>query len=325
MCFPNCFEYLCIRFSAISKAFLMPIMKRARKRYAGGGRGYYVLGGKYHKMMRVGPAVDAVMSNAVRGPFGKNRGRQAPRTKFAKAVVRVMNKYAEQKVTFRQLADNLILRHNNIINIDNNAFYTQFGTRGEDFNNDTGSGTRIGKKIFLKGIKVSMNLEALQKRPQTTFWLYLVKNKLDPDEDITVQSEMYEGRSTTLPIDYIDTDKVDIMYCKKFVLRMPNQATSSSMGTAGFAPLAENAGAPEYKGVVTNPQRIAKFYVKINKTITYRDHDAGAAQYVLPVAYQRYQWLMVSYDNYSSISDTANADSHIGNLHMTTKLLFTDV
>lgn len=279
----------------------------------------------YRRVAHGNSWVRSVPTGGAPGPYSKKIGRRHPRTKFAKAVVRVMNKYAEQKVIFRTLADNLILRHNNIVNIDDNAFYSQFGTRGEDFNNDTGSGARIGKKIFLKGIKVSMNLEALQKRPQTTFWLYLVKNKLDPDEPITVQSEMYEGRSTTLPIDYIDTDKVDIMYCKKFVLRMPNQATSSSMAASGFAPLAENAGAPEYKGVVTNPQRIAKFYVKINKTITYRDHDAGAAQYVLPVAYQRYQWLVVSYDNYSSPSDTANADSHIGNLHMTTKLCFTDV
>lgn len=260
-----------------------------------------------------------------RGAFSKNVGRRRPRGKFAKAVVRVMNKYAEQKVVFRQIADNLILRHNNIININNNAFYSEIGTRGEDFDNNSSSGSRVGKKIFLKGIKVSMNLEALQKRPQTTFWLYLIKNKLDPDEDITVQSEMYEGRSTTLPLDYIDTDKVDIMYCKKFTLRMPNQATSSSMAASGFAPLAENAGAPEYKGVVTNPQRISKFYVKINKTITYRDYDTGATSRVLPVAYQRYQWLIVSYDTYSSPSDTANADSHIGNLHMTTKLCFTDV
>lgn len=283
--------------------------------------------GKYRKVARtryrlVRSAFASTGALAPVAPFGKNLGRRGPRTKFAKAVVKVMNKYAETKVVFRQLADNLVLRHNNIINIDNNAFYTTVGTAGEG---GVGTGTRVGKRIFVKGIKVSMNLEALQKRPQTTFWLYLIKNKLDPDEDITVQSEMYEGRSTTLPIDYIDTDKVDIMFCKKFVLRMPNQATSSSMAASGFAPLAENAGAPEYKGVVTNPQKISKFYVKINKNITFRDFDLGVAEYVKPVAYQRYQWLMVSYDNYSSPSDTGNADSHIGNLHMTTKLIFSDV
>lgn len=262
-----------------------------------------------------------------RTPVGKHKsyGRRRQRAKFARAVVRVMNKNAEQKVVLRHLANNLTLRHNNIINITDNAFYSQFGTRGEDFTNDTSSGSRIGKKIFVKGLKCSINLEALQKRPQTTYWLYLVKNKLDPDEAITTQAEMYEGTATTLPVDYIDKDKVHVLFCKKITLRMPNQATSSSMPASGFAPMAENAGAPEYKGVVTNPQKIEKFYVPINKNITFRDHDTGAASYVLPVAYQRYQWVCVSYDNYASPSDPANADSHIGSLHMTQKMIFTDV
>lgn len=259
-------------------------------------------------------------------PYSKNIGRKRPRTKFAKAVVRVMNKYAEQKVVFKENTPSTgtQLYHNNIHNLDNNPFYTTVGTAGEG---GVGAvGTRVGKKIFIKGIKVAINLEAIQKHPLTHFWLYLIKNKIDPDEDITVQSEMFEGRSSTLPLDYIDTDKVDIMFCKKWTLRAPNMGTSTSLPAGdGYAPTWENGGVPEGKAVVTNPQKIEKFYVRINKTFTYRDYDLGATQYVLPVAPQRYQWVMVAYNNNAQSSDTANANSHIGKVWLTSKLLYTDV
>lgn len=247
------------------------------------------------------------------------------RSKFARNVMAVVNRAAETKEVYRELAVNQAIRHNNVMLISSNAFYSEVGTRGEDLANSSATGTRVGKTIFLKGIKVAINLEALQKRPQTTYWLYLVKNKTNPDEGIDLKSEMFEGRSSTIPMDYIDTDKVQVMFCKKFVLRMPNQATSSSMAISGFAPLAETGGNPEYKGVVTNPQKIEKFYVPINRKIEYRDDHGDNVGRTFPIAPLRYQWVMIGYDNYYSPSDPANADSHIGSLHMTTVMKFTDV
>lgn len=287
----------------------------------GGVRFMKVPGGRSYVRMRSQPGMKR-SANA----FGKNLGRKRPRTPFAKAVVNVMNKYAEQKVVFKENTPSTgtQLYHNNIHNLDNNPFYTTVGTAGES--GTSGGGNRVGKKIFVKGIKCAINLEAIQKHPLTHFWLYLIKNKSDPDEDITTQSEMYEGRSSTLPLDYIDTDKVDIMFCKKWTLRMPNMGTSKDLPAGdGYAQTWENGGVPEGKAVVTNPQKLEKFYVPVNRTFTYRDYDLGAAQYVLPVAPQRYQWVMVAYNNNAQGSDTANANSKIGKVWLTSKLLFTDV
>lgn len=261
-----------------------------------------------------------------RGPYTKSRKPSGLRSKFARAVKSVMLRNMETKEVFREIAVNKVLRHNNVMSIDNNAFYCQLGTRGEDHAGSTGSGTRIGKEVFVKGIKVAINLEALQKRAHTTYWLYLIRSKASPGSTITAQSEIFEGRSTTIPMDYLDTDKCHVLYCKKFTLRMPNAGTSAAMpdaGGSGFAPTWENNGAPQMKFVITNPQIIKKFYVPINKKIIYRDDADGTA--TLPQAGQQYQWVMVAYDNYSTTSDVNNADSHIGSLHMTTVLKYKDI
>lgn len=244
---------------------------------------------------------------------------------FAKAVMAVVKKKSETKEVFRSLLVNGQCRHNNVQVITDNAFYTELGTRGEDLVNNSTSGTRVGKTIFLKGIKVSIMLENLQKRPQCTYWLYLIKNKQYPDVPITEPSMMFEGKSTTLPMDYIDQDRVHILFCKKFVVKMPNIGTSKDMEASGMAHVGETDGTDigVSKAVVTNPQIIQKFYVPINRTIEFRDDHAGSTR-TFPIAPHRYQWVLVTYNNFSTPSDTNNADSHVGSIHMTQTLYHTD-
>lgn len=252
----------------------------------------------------------------------KKRKLRMKRSKFASAVMSVVNRRAETKEVFMEVAQNWPLIHNNLQNIYINAFYSDIGLRGEQWNGpSTATGTRVGKTIFVKGIKVALMIEALQKRAQTNFWLYLVRNNKAPTTAISAKGDMFEGRSSTIPMDYIDTDKVKVLFCKKMVLRMPNAATSASMDASGFAPTWDNAGNPQQKFVVTNPQKIQKFYIPINKKIEYQDPDDGASSY--PQAWAHYQWVICSYDNYASPS--SGTDSTIANLHMTTVMYFTDV
>lgn len=247
--------------------------------------------------------------------------------KFAKAVMSVVKQRAETKEVFRSLVVNGACRHNNIQVITDNAFYTEVGTRGEDLGNTSATGTRIGKTTFIKGLKVALMLENLQKRPQVTYWLYLIKNKQYPDVAISEPSMMFEGKSTTLPMDFIDQDRVHILFCKKFVVKMPNIGTSKDMPSnatntgSGMAPVAETDGIS--KAVVTNPQIITKFWVPIHKTIEFRDDHAGSTR-TFPIAPHRYQWLLVIYNNYSTTSDVNLADSHVGSIHMTQTLYHTD-
>lgn len=289
----------------------MPGYKRSRVT-----KGAY--GSKY-KRRRPNAAVSARRRSGLR-----------PRTKFARAVKSVILRTMETKEVFRQLAVNTSVRHNVLLNIDDNAFYTLLGTRGEDMVNTTASGTRIGKEIFVKGIKVALMIESMQMRPQVTYWLYLIKNIKNPDTGITSKSDIFEGRSTTIPLDYLDTDKCHVLFCKKITLRMANAGTTKDMPTQGYA-LQDESGPGDgmgstYVGVdkstITNPKKIEKFYVPINKKFTYRDDADG--QSTLPVSYQRYQWVMVAYDNYSTDSSVGTTPD-AGHVHMTTILKYKDI
>lgn len=255
-----------------------------------------------------------------RGPVSKSKTyrRKPSRAKFARRVMSVVNRKAEVKCTMRQLSNNGTIYHNKVMMIDDNAFRTVLGTRGESIGPENGN--RVGKQVFAKGISVSMMIEQSQKRALCHYWLYLVRNKVVQDTQITAQNQMFEGVSSTIPMDYIDTDKVDVLFCKKVRISMPNQATAKDMVTpSGLANLAEPDGVS--KAVITNPQRIEKFYVPLNRKITYRDNDLEpAGNSFLPQGQQRYQWVIVAYDNYSS--STVN---DIGKLTMTSKFKFTDV
>lgn len=243
------------------------------------------------------------------------------RTGFAKKVMRVVNARAETKVEFNEIAHNVTLLHNELKNLEDNAFYTSLGAAGEQIGS-SGNGTRIGQKCYIKGIKCSLMIEAQQYRPHTTYWLYLVRNKLTPNGVLDVKSEMFEGVSTTIPMDYIDTSKVDIMFCKKFTLRMPNAGTSNTMETTTGNPGHPDGTADGTTFVrMTNPQLIKKFYVPIKRNCYYRDDGDGQAVY--PQSNMRYQWVMVAYDNFTTV--TSGSTYPVGHVSLSTKLLFTDI
>lgn len=270
-------------------------------------------------------------SSVPSGATYKKRRITRKKSKFAKAVMSVVNRKAETKLVFRELAVNEPVRNNNILSVTNNAFECDLGTGGEVGNPGSTSGIRVGKSIYLKGLKIAINLEALQKRAQTTYWLYLVRNKTSPATTITGKADMFEGRSAAIPMDYLDTDKCHVLFCKKIILRMPNAATSADMPSnndntgSGFAPTWVNAGNPEQKFVVTNPQKIAKFYVRLNRKVTFQDSDQGTTLRKVPMAGQQYQWVLIGYDNYATTTNTSNSDSQIASLHMTQVMYFTDV
>lgn len=244
--------------------------------------------------------------------------------KFARAVMSVVNRRAEVKTSRVNVCNNFTIEHNKVCNLSDNAFITNLGTTGE------GSGTvgsRVGKIIYAKGIKVSMNLESQQYRPRVTYWLYLIRNKLLPDDTLNTKDQLFEGVSTTIPCDYVNTDLVEILYCKKFTLKMPNMGTTLTAGAAGTFDTAQTEGVlPDlYEGIysqVTNPQYIGKFYVPLNRKILYRDYVGPYADATLPLPKSRYQWVIIPYDNFAS---PTSATWPAGHITMTTQLIFTDV
>lgn len=267
-----------------------------------------------------------------RGATYRNRGPGRLRTRFSRAVRRTVLQMSETKECQREIAQNAKITHNFPLNLNTNALFCSRGTAGEEFGDGAGdqNGTRIGQRIFVKGIKVAIQIEAQQYRPKTTYWLYLIRNKRNKDATLDTKSEIWEGRSTTIPLDYIDTSKVDVMFCKKFVLTMPNMGTTTFMETtsaAGVGALDKASGTAYVVSgglnysTVTNPQVIQKFYIPINKTILYGDsNDAGYAD--IPNSL-RYQWVIVGYDNYTTATNDLIAPC--GHVSMTTIMKFKDV
>jgi len=263
----------------------------------------------------------------------KSFRRRGRRTKFARNVMRVVNQRAETKEVMIAVCNNFTLQHNTVTNLYQNAFYSKIGTPGEQTGTGN-SGSRIGGRLFCKGIKVSLMIEAQQYRPLTQYWLYLIKPKTDLANTIDTKPKMFEGVTSTIPCDYIDQDQVHILACKKFTLRAPNVGTANSVNTAVIADPEDGPdgtfwqidAANSNETVMTNAQKLTKFYIPINKQINYQDFAGGDP--TLPTS-MRYQWVMIAYDNYSSITGggglPTTTNYPVGHVTMSTKMVFTDV
>jgi len=246
----------------------------------------------------------------------------------------------ESKRCILEVAKNVPMLQNTIVNLTDNAFFTDnqvFGVQMPGLGVDQ-LGSRVGSEIYAKGMQVSVCIESQQYRPQATYWLYLIKNVQDPSQDINAKGLMFEGRSTLIPMDYIDTSKVKILFAKKFVLKAPNMGTALPASTG--AGLGQPPGTFEVNGeypgelvdydwrVMTNPQRIEKFYIPLKRKIKYRNEQDALIR-VQPIGTDRYQWVAVAYDNYASnIEGGATPASvglyPVGHISLTTNLIFTD-
>lgn len=291
----------------------------------------------YGKRKRGGPPLVSAAKRYKRSVSLAMYRRKPGRRRFRgiKRVIRnTVMSMAETKECLLEVANNTELKHNQVHNLSSNAFFSAVGTHGEDFN-DGGTaglaGSRLGNTIYVKGIKCAIMLESQQYRPQVTYWLYLVRNKANRDAHVDTTAEMFEGRSTTLPMDYIDTSKVDVMFCKKFVLKMGNQGTATYTSTttaAGVGALSSVDGTAFVRNgtvderVIQNPQLIKKFYVPINRTIKYNDFDDDGVLRNVPSS-MRYQWVMVAYGSYAST--TGDSIAPVGHVSLTTVMKFKDV
>lgn len=257
----------------------------------------------------------------------KTRRMRIRRNKFASRVMRIVNQRAECKEVLMEVAHNQVVKHNAILNLSTNALQTRLGAQGEDFNGGgAGTGSRVGKKIYAKGLSCSIHIENQQYRPDCHYWLYLIRNKFDGNEQINAAAEMFEERTTTLPLDYLDRDKVDVLYCKKFHVKQPNAGTMNKLdGTDGActgAGTAINIAGSNWT-VFGQGVLMKKFYIPLKRMITYTDTDGGLVANTIPIATQRYQWVMIGYNNFSTT--TGDGTYPVGHVSLTTKLRFTDV
>lgn len=287
-------------------------MAFAKRKYSGRPVGRWK---KYKQTVTGKSRIRSRMGGSVR--YSRTR---ALNYKIRKAV----NNMAETKEVMLTLATNVLIPHNQVVNLYNNAFYSKLGSAGEQFQ-IAGSGSRVGKKAYIKGISVALHIENQQYRPEVKYCLMLIRNKAAKDVPLTTKSQIFEDINTTIPLDYIDTGKVDVMFCKYFNVKQSNVGTTLTAGPAGVFDHGEVEGIlPDlYEGintVSTNPRWMGKFYVPINKDVMYNDFAGGSSE--IPATY-RYQWVIYGYDNRTST--TGSTTWPIGHVNMTTKLKFKDL
>jgi len=251
-------------------------------------------------------------------------------------VKKVIQSMAEQKIVYREVCKNFPLLHNEIFCIDSqfNALISTNGTLGDQMNpTPTQGGCRIGNKVFAKGICCAIHIENQQYRPQCYYTLYLVRNKGNRDQIISGKAFVMEGMTNMLPLDYIDTAKVDVIFSKKFTVRAPNAGTTTTANGVTIAnpsgTFFEVAGGETYT-VYSNGAKQMKFYVPLNITVQYNDGATGNPALSEIPTFHRYQWIMSAYSNYSTKSqgDTPEAQWNtypVGHVSLSTKFKFADV
>lgn len=252
--------------------------------------------------------------------FKKSKGRKygRKRSSFKKAVMRVVNRKAETKEYFQARASNSPVTHNNVHNICSNLFDIPLGVYGSSVNSNYG--TRVGKQIYVKGISIAYAIESQQYRMDCKYTIAVMagKNTLTTGV-IDTYGEVFEGVSTRIPMDYIDMDKVKITYMKNMSIRMPASGTYTMLDAHGMAP----EGTEASNEVYTNPKRLGKLWVPINKVIRYTDQIANASTDAIPSGFDRLQLVLWAYDNFSS---TTNDTTYpVGHISLSTKVYFTDV
>jgi len=251
----------------------------------------------------------------------------------------VVNRKAETKCVFREEAKDVPMYHNFVTLLTNNPLYSYLGVRGEDIS--TTAGNRIGSQIFAKGLKIAIMFENLPKRPNVTYTVALMRNLKDGqvilgniDTTLQTKNQIFEGRSTIIPMDYIDTSKVQVKWYKTF--RVVQRGIGSTITADGEGKVQmeedgpdDDTGTAEYAGeskaVITPARTIRKFYIPFNKTITYPDLDDGDAESKKPLRPNQWQFVCWAYDNSYTPASVKAADNEVGKVYMTSKFYFTDV
>lgn len=253
------------------------------------------------KKARVGPAAAGPFRSINKAGLVNKKRNKLLRSTIKKQILSM----AETKHTHIEFASNQELLHNQWTRIEPDILkYITNGNRTFE---------RIGDKIFLKGIAFRILLEGQQYRPITTYKIIMIRNRREDDEMVT-GTNIFEGTTTTKCLDFIDTNKYEVKFIKTVVVRMPNSGTSNPMGGTVHGAANKVLGGEDYE-VFGNPQKLLKFYVPFNKTITYRDNAATASDYSWNLG-------VIAYCNFSTTTNTTTYP--VGHISCVAKMYWKD-
>lgn len=253
----------------------------------------------------------------------------------------VVNRRAETKCQFITNSTDDPVYSNYVSLLTDNVCRTALGTRGEKIGSPTSLGTRIGNTIFAKGVRIAIMFQNLPKRPNVTYYLALMRNKTSGKVtlgaiDVTLQdkADIFEGVNTRIPLDYIDTSKVQVKWLRKIRVVQRGIGSTISADAEGKISMEEDGpdddtGTAEYAGeskaVITAPNVVKKFYIPFNHKIMYPDYDDGATPSEVPMRPNQWQLVLWAYDSSLVPGGGKVVANQVGNVTCSTKFFYTDV
>lgn len=229
------------------------------------------------------------------------------RTKLGRLMKRVVLNQHETQHKESQLCSNLTVEHNEM---------TMINTDLLDVVQGDGVSSRMGDRIYVRGIKLKIYIENQQYRPFARYCIVIFRDKAYPHTVHVTGDTLQEGVTTNKNLDFFDYNRYEFKVIKRVNVTMPNAGTSLALGGTvdGVANL-ESSGA-NYT-VYGNPSKYVNIWIPFNYNVTYQDGGSSA------VATQVWQMGVIAYGSFGAT--TSGATYPIGHISVVKKLYFKEL
>lgn len=239
-----------------------------------------------------------------------------------KRIRRVVNKMAETKIEMRSVCNNAGVKHNQCVNLSNNLLYTDVGPRGEMINDVSAGnhyGTRVGKKLYCKGLSIKIKCENYQAQPNLMWRIMILKNKMGY-LDIAGTDNIYEGAHTDKMMDYVNTDHYAVMYSKTFNVKAAGPGAGAGSATSGQEAGSTHVSMADGSQWIARGKKYIKIWLPINKTLVYNPVQNNT-NWSEPLNMK----LQLVAQVYSAYTAPTTGSSDLGFIDASTKMYFKDI
>jgi len=130
--------------------------------------------------------------------------KRVARPSIKKIVQAAINKNLETKTTVYSSPDGVQIFHNNFITMDGTVLATEQGV----MSNDSGSWSRVGDEIMLKGVSLKFMLEVNERFTDVTFRILVVRCARD---DVPTRATLFNGLSGNKMIDTLNRERYTVI------------------------------------------------------------------------------------------------------------------
>lgn len=237
----------------------------------------------------------------------KRRGLRFRRSKLGRMVKRVVINAHETQHKDSELCSNLTCEHNEM---------TMIATDLLDITQGDGVSSRMGDRVYIRGVKLKLYFENQQYRPFARYCIVVFRDKVYPHTGKVTGDSLQEGVSTNKNLDFFDFNRYEFKVIKRVNVTMPNSGSSLALsGTVDGVANVESGGA-SYE-IFGNPSKYVNIWVPFNYNVLYQDGGSSA------VSTQMWQLGVITYGSFGAT--TSGATYPIGHVSCVKKLYFKEL